>query len=508
MYLVFTASKDTYITNKIISTTARATDANVGAATTIDLFKLYDETTLAGTTNAIELSRALIKFNLAAISSSLEGKVDFADSSFSAKLKLHDVQGNQVAPADFNLMLMPLSQSFDEGSGKDISTLTFLDRTNYVTASFSDNTDTLWNTAGAFASGTLNASDIDVIEDASIGGSSTYLVQSQHFDIGNENLELDVTTIVSASMTGILPDHGFLIAYSGSEEHDERSRFVKRFASRHTRNPYIRPKLVIQYDDSIRAHNTNFEFNVTGSLFLENRSRGSLTNILSGSANTIVSGSNCLLVKLHTGSYEKYFTGSSAINSGIQQDGIYSASLAIDRYLSSSVTSTETLEDFIVASGSVTFGQEWLSLDENISYFTGSLKIEMQNRSVGNTANKYKFAMTNLNQEYKFTDRPRLEVFITDVAAERTSVRIPVRLSTVMLDKVYYQIRDAYNGKILTPFVRTNDVTRLSSDSETMYFKPSLDHLPAGRTYTIDFMTVIDGIVNKYTDNGAFRITR
>ena len=186
MYLVFTASKDTYITNKIISTTARATDANVGAATTIDLFKLYDETTLAGTTNAIELSRALIKFNLAAISSSLEGKVDFSDSSFSAKLKLHDVQGNQVAPADFNLMLMPLSQSFDEGRGKDISTLTFLDRTNYVTASFSDNTDTLWNTAGAFASGTLNASDIDVIEDASIGGSSTYLVQSQHFDIGNE----------------------------------------------------------------------------------------------------------------------------------------------------------------------------------------------------------------------------------------------------------------------------------------------------------------------------------
>ena len=44
MYLVFTASKDTYITNKIINSSTRATDANLGAASTLDLFKLYDET--------------------------------------------------------------------------------------------------------------------------------------------------------------------------------------------------------------------------------------------------------------------------------------------------------------------------------------------------------------------------------------------------------------------------------------------------------------------------------
>ena len=227
MYHVFTASKDTYITNKIISVSARATDANLGGATTLDLFKLYDETNITGETTPNELSRILIKFSLADISSSLTNKVDFSDSSFKATLKLHDVQGNQLAPNKFNVMLMPLSMSFDEGKGKDVSTLSFLDRANWLTASYTTTNNT-WNSSGAFASGTMGASDIDLIEDASIGGSSTYLLKSQYFPLGSEDLALDVTSIVSASMTGIIPDHGFLIAFSGSQELDRQTRFVKR----------------------------------------------------------------------------------------------------------------------------------------------------------------------------------------------------------------------------------------------------------------------------------------
>ena len=58
MYKIFTASKDTYITNKILRNTSRATDANLGAASTLDLFKLYDESVISGETTPIELSRA------------------------------------------------------------------------------------------------------------------------------------------------------------------------------------------------------------------------------------------------------------------------------------------------------------------------------------------------------------------------------------------------------------------------------------------------------------------
>ncbi len=506
MYLVFTASKDTYITNKIISTSTRATDANLGAATTIDLFKLYDESLLTGETTPIELSRGLVYFELPDVSASLKDNVDLSHKSFSATLKLHDVQGNQVAPTDFNLALFPLAQSFDEGKGKDISGLTYLDRTNWLTASFST-TNVTWNETGAFASGTLNAADIDLIEDGVIGGTSTYLVKSQHFTAPNQDLVMDVTNIVSASITGIMPSHGFLLAYSGSEEFDDQSRFVKRFAARHTRNPYIRPKLIITYDDSIIDQNEILEFNVTGSVFLENFSRGTRANILSGSSNTVISGDNSILLKIHTGSYEKYFTGSQSVIGGISQTGIYSASFAIDRFLSASVTSQSTLGDFVAASGSITFGQEWLSLDENVSYFTGSLTIDSQVRTPGRTQEKYKFNLTNLQSSYSSTDSPRFEIFVTDIAQERVSVRIPIKLTTVILPEVYYQIRDAFNGKILTPFTETKNATRVSNDKSGMYFKPSLRHLPAGRSYTVDLMTILDGVRKKYMDNGIFRIT-
>ena len=64
MYRILSASKDCYITNKIINNSFRATDANVGQAGTLDLFKLYDESRISGETDPIELSRLLVNFDL------------------------------------------------------------------------------------------------------------------------------------------------------------------------------------------------------------------------------------------------------------------------------------------------------------------------------------------------------------------------------------------------------------------------------------------------------------
>ena len=73
---------------------------------------------------------------------------------------------------------------------------------------------------------------------------------------------------------------------------------------------------------------------------------------------------------------------------------------------------------------------------------------------------------------------------------------------------MYYQIRDAYNGQVLVPFVTSQNVTRLSSDKLGMYFRPSLAHLPPGRSYTVDLMTVENGVRKKYMSNGVFRILK
>ena len=62
MFRILSASKDTYITNKIINNSFRATDANVGGAGTLDLFKLYNENVISGESTPLELSRLLLKF--------------------------------------------------------------------------------------------------------------------------------------------------------------------------------------------------------------------------------------------------------------------------------------------------------------------------------------------------------------------------------------------------------------------------------------------------------------
>ena len=78
MYRILSASKDAYITNKIINNVYRATDANIGQSGTLDLFKLYNESTLPNTSDIqTEISRILIKFNISEITSmSNSGKID------------------------------------------------------------------------------------------------------------------------------------------------------------------------------------------------------------------------------------------------------------------------------------------------------------------------------------------------------------------------------------------------------------------------------------------------
>jgi len=102
MYRILTASKDTYITNKIIDNKFRATDANAGEAGTLDLFKLYNENVISGEDTPIELSKVMIKFPISEISKMDNDKVlDISDESFKCYISLHDVYGGQTTPSNF-----------------------------------------------------------------------------------------------------------------------------------------------------------------------------------------------------------------------------------------------------------------------------------------------------------------------------------------------------------------------------------------------------------------------
>jgi hypothetical protein len=484
MHRILTASKDTYITNKIINKSFRATDANVGAAGTLDLFKLYDENTISGETQPIELTRLLIKFPLSEISQmDSDGDIDITDSSFKCQVKLHDVYGGQTTPSNFKVILFPLAKDFDEGSGMDVVNFSDVSSTNFITASITNGTPVPWSLPGAMASGSLGGDGIDVYVSGSLGTGNVSLSPVQEFVTGKEDLVIDVTTIVSGTVSGQISDKGFLIALSGSYEKNNSSYFVKRFASRNVQVPGLRPKLSVFYDDCTTDRHSDFIFNVTSSLYLRNYHYGNLANVLSGTAATQLTGENCMIVKLESGSFKKTYNVSQALNGRHRQTGVYSASFAVSAF-ESLLASQANL------TGSITFNEVWTNSTETVTFLSSSLTIKRANRSLANVQNQNNLLVTvlNVNDEYRPGEIVNVRVFAEDRDRPVTFVKSPYEKRSEIFSEMYYRVRDVNDGEIIIDFDKINNSTKLSTDRDGMFFTFYTDSLPKGRLYAFDFL--------------------
>jgi len=492
MYRIISASNDTYITNKIINNSFRATDANVGDAGTLDLFKLYNENIISGEDYPKEYSRLLLKFPLGDISYMDQNKdIDISDPSFSCKIKLHDVYGGQTTPSKFKLILFPLSQSFTEGRGRDIVKFSDLDAVNFVTASIQNGEAILWNEQGANASGILGEENIDIIVSGTLDSSVGLvpLCVEQYFETGTEDLEMDVTKIVSGTLAGLIPDNGFLIAFSGSYQDNDKSYFVKRFASRNATVNASRPKLVVRFNDSIQDYHEDFIFNVTSSLYLLNYHHGNLSNILSGASGTELTGNDCLKLKIESGSFKKFFSVSQAKRGRHSLAGIYSSSFSISSFESE-------LYNEANLTGSITFNEVWTNESETVTFLSSSLVVKRENRRTANTKNQNNLLITvlNVNDFYSQGERIKVRVFAEDRDRAITYVKSPFEKKSQIFHEMYYRIKDVYDGKILIDFDTENNSTRLSTDSEGMFFDLYTDSLPKGRVYSFDFLIKRNGV--------------
>ncbi len=639
MYRIFTASSDTYITNKIVNSKFRATDANVGQAGSLDLFKLYSENALtseskkatarivsfaagasgylektiilvdsagktvtmtAGDANArvtegsgtfiantgaataisdnivtafnairtgdttkidmsasttggsgivdfeqstagpdgntvitgtaitsgnirnensaivgsvsfaggvtttlknYESSRILLKFDHTDIQSmQTAGDIDITDPSFSVSLNLFDVYGGQTTPSNFKCIVFPLAKDFDEGSGYDIVNFSDLDSSNYITASYNDGVFTTWALPGAMKSGSLaNAATVDVIVSGTLSTSvgPESLSFEQYFLTGEEDLNIDITKFVSASVKNIIQNKGLLLAFSGSYENDTNSYFVKRFSSRDSVNTGKRPRIVLKYDDSIIDNHENFIFNNTGSLYLSNQVKGVLKNLRTGDApSSIAAGANCMVLKIVTGSFKKTFNVSQAMRGQNRITGLYSSSFAISSY--------GNLYSHVQTTGSITFDEIWSNSAETITFLSSSLtidKTDLEQMDLNQTS--YHVKVINLADRYKRDEIARIRVFVEDKNRKVAYVKTPFDKKSQVFESMRFRVRDFISGDILVPFDKSKNSTRLSSDSKGMYFDFYMDSLPRGRAFVFDFLITINGYDTVVTDAAA-----
>lgn len=483
MFKIIKADKDTYVTNKVVNG-ERSHNANVGIASSLDLFKLYGNT-FSGSSPNFELSRLLLHFDLTSLSDLLSsGKIDISHPSFFAKLQLFDVYGGQPTPERFTLSVNPLSKSFDEGAGRDVVYYQDRDTANFLTASY-ESGDVKWIDEGCGKSGSVGSAC-----DFFTGSIATF----QFFKTGEENLDVDVTPMISGVLTGLLPDAGFRISYSTQEEANYQTYFVKRFASRHAYDETKHPRLFVGYDDSFQDRTQGMTFDSSTPVFFFNYDKGEPKNLSTGVGE--LTGNDCLLLKMHLNlsgtSHDFYFSASQ------YKTGIYSASI----YLSSS---NQYIHSATLQSGStLKFTPVWSSTDESIAFQTGSaIKVSSPTRGLRNISPK-KFAVSiyGLSSVHRSNETPTLRVSIFDytspmIMLAKTPVNSPDSFQGVVSD-AFYSVRDAVTQQVIVPFDTTKGSTRISSDGEGLFFKLDMSNFVTERTYVIDLMIKVGGEYQHY----------
>ena len=181
-------------------------------------------------------SRILMLFDntdLADIYSKISG-------SYTASLKMYNANVQGI-PTNFNIITNPLWESWDMGTGRfgnDPET------DNGASWKYrSSNQTNAWNTASSPGSKDYAGNT---------GGGTWYTAYSatQSFNyFSTKDIELNVTSIVNAWSSSVIPNYGFIISNSGSIEFDKNYNYTFNFFSRDTNTIYP-PCLEFKWNDS------------------------------------------------------------------------------------------------------------------------------------------------------------------------------------------------------------------------------------------------------------------
>ena len=213
---------------------SRSGSQNTGIDEIIEVVK---DVSAAGVVQGI--SRVLIKFDTTYISSSVSSGLIPSSSYTKFYLNLYDANSNGLN-VNQNLYAYPVSQSWDNGFGREDSFPIIADGASY---NFRDNNDvkTMWT-------GSMT------------GSGGTWYNQyeaSQSFTNQAADVRMDVSNIVWNWLHGVIPNDGFMVKRSGSignldstlDEGTSKALGNFSFFSRETHTIY-QPKLEVVWDDS------------------------------------------------------------------------------------------------------------------------------------------------------------------------------------------------------------------------------------------------------------------
>lgn len=132
-----------------------------------------------------------------------------------------------------------------------------------------------WDEEGIYSNVTLSKE----YDKYSSDKGSNIIIGRQHFDIGNENINLDITDIVNKFIDGSLNNYGIGIAFTPQTEliEGDKENYVGFLT--HKTNTFFEPYVETCYEDYISDDRANFILDKNNKLYLYSNIGGEPTNL-------------------------------------------------------------------------------------------------------------------------------------------------------------------------------------------------------------------------------------
>ena len=221
-YYFLTASKDA-------SVYLQQPNQNCGLDEVLEVSKVYYG-------NVKDVSRALLKFDVAPLSESIaEGSVTMSE----ATLILRETESEEL-PLEFTLEAYPISQSWEMGNGTRFDDIT----TSGVTWNNREGDSTLrWLPNNSFEENSTGSYE---------GKGGTFysnVYSTQAFEYKTTDVNMDIKDIMDDWVGGVIPNDGLILKLPFDKESDTNDYGILRLFSKET-NTIHQPKIRIGWDDS------------------------------------------------------------------------------------------------------------------------------------------------------------------------------------------------------------------------------------------------------------------
>jgi hypothetical protein len=480
----YTANADTTITNAYkANLQTRGTGSNMGLADSLEVFHIYGQES----SSSAENSRVLIDFPVTTtITSDRSAGTIPASGSVSWFLRVHNVAHPSTLPRNYNMTILAVSSSWDEGTGMDME--------NYSDVGYAN-----WSGSASSSSGITAWTSLGGDYHASATGSTAY------FDNGTEDIEIDISHLVEEWVKGLSGGAKGDIYGVGIRMENESalsSSYTKKFSARGSQYFFNRPTLEARWDSAIKDDRGNFYYSSSlapaadnlNEVYLYNYSRGRLVDIPGiGSGDSIYVNLYASNSGAPTGSALILCEGGGATGSWVST-GVYSAPLCI----TASSTPLTTLHDV------------WSNLTRTVEYHTGSISPKSLNSSEQNSVSQVVMNITNLRDTYHRNENARFRLYTRQKDWNPTIYTKAVSTPEIyIVESGSFKVVRLIDDLDVVAFGTGSDMhTQMSFDSSGSYFDIDMSMLEAGYGYGLKFAFYDGGARawNEYPNVFKFRV--